>query len=155
MASLLAKRHAAAPGPPPDGGRNGEQDFRGQKRSNDTQVSKADPDARQFCKGPGKQARLCFTGHALMENRNGLIVGAVTSRASGHAERLAALRRLLPYADRPRPIALGVDKGFDARDFVVELREIDVTPNVAQNTSGRRSAIDGPISDEIRVVNGD
>ena len=130
-------------GPPPGGGRNGEQDFRGQKRSNDTHASTTDPDARLFRKGPGKEARLCFMGHALMENRNGLIVGAVATRASGHAERLAALHLIEPHADRPNPITLGADKGFDVRNFVAELREINVTPHLAQNTSGRRSAIDG------------
>jgi hypothetical protein len=71
------------PGP----GRNGERDFNGERRRNDTHASTTDPDARLLRKGPGKEARLCFVGHALMENRNGLIVGAVTTRASGHAER--------------------------------------------------------------------
>ena len=78
-----------------------------------------------------------------MENRNGLIVGAVTTRASGHAERLAALALIAPHADRPQPITLGADKGYDASDFVMELRQKAVTPHVAQNRSGRRSAIDG------------
>jgi transposase len=74
-------------GGPPGPRRNGERDFRGERRRNDTHASTSDPDARLFRKGPGKEARLCFMGHALMENRNGLIVGAVTTRASGHAER--------------------------------------------------------------------
>jgi len=78
-----------------------------------------------------------------MENRNGLIVGAIATRASGHAERLAALHLIAPHADRPSKITLGTDKGFDARDFVAELREVNVTAHLAQNTSGRRSAIDG------------
>ena len=82
-------------------------------------------------------------GHALMENRNGLIIGAVTTRASGHAERLAALALIEPHADRPQPITLAGDKGYDSLEFVMELREKAVTPHVAQNTSGRRSAIDG------------
>ena len=82
-------------------------------------------------------------GHALMENRNGLIVDALATRASGHAERLAALHLVEPHADRPQKVTLGGDKGFDTRDFVAELREINVTPHLAQNTSGRRSAIDG------------
>ncbi len=130
-------------GPPPGAGRNGEQDFRGQKRRNDTHASTTDPDARLYRKGRGKEAKLSFMGHALMENRNGLIVGALATRASGHAERLAALHLIDPYADRPNTITLGGDKGFDAQDFVAELREINVTPHVAQNISGRRSAIDG------------
>src|SRR5690242_14011261 len=130
--------------PPADGdGRNREADFHGEKRSNDTHVSTTDPEARLYRKGPGKEARLCFMGHALMENRNGLIVGAVTTRASGHAERLAALALIEPHAERPQPITLGADKGYDTGDFVVELREKAVTPHVAQNQSGRRSAIDG------------
>ena len=77
-----------------------------------------------------------------MENRNGLIVGAVTTRASGHAERLA-LALIEPYAGRPQPVTLRADKGYDASDFVMELRDKAVTPHIAQNQRGRRSAIDG------------
>lgn len=142
-ASIKSFRPKDGSGPPPDAGRNGEQDFRGQKRSNDTHASTTDPDARLYRKGSGKEAKLCFMGHALMENRNGLIVDAVATRASGHAERLAALHLVEPHADRPRKVTLGADKGFDTCDFVAELREINVTPHLAQNTSGRRSAIDG------------
>jgi transposase len=129
--------------PPPGEGRNGGQDFHDQKRSNDAHASTTDPDARLYRKGRGKEAKLRFMGHALMENRNGLIVAAVATRASGHAERLAALHLIAPHADRPRAITLGGDKGYDTQDFVAELREINVTPHVAQNVSGRRSAIDG------------
>jgi hypothetical protein len=78
-----------------------------------------------------------------MENRNGQIVGAVATRASGHAERLAALHLVEPHANHPRKVTLGGDKGFDTGDFIAEFREINVTPRVAQNTNGRRSAIDG------------
>src|SRR5215469_7600083 len=130
-------------GEPPGPGRNGAHDFHGERRRNTTHASTTDPDARLFRKGPGKEARLCFMGHALMENRNGLIVGAVTTRASGHAERLAALALIEPHADRPQPVTLGADKGYDVGDFVMELREKAVTPHVAQSTNGRRSAIDG------------
>ena len=130
-------------GEPPDPGRNGERDFHGERRRNDTHGSTTDPETRLFRKGPGKEARLCFMGHALMENRNGLIVGAVTTRASGHAERLAALTLIEPHAERPQPVTLGADKGYDAGEFVMELRDKAVTPHVAQNTSARRSAIDG------------
>src|SRR5437588_2939035 len=130
-------------GAPPGPGRNGERDFHGERRKNDTHVSTTDPDARLYRKGPGKEARLCFMGHALMENRNGLIIGAVTTRASGHAERLAALALIEPHAERPQPVTLGADKGYDAGDFVMELRDKAVTPHIAQNQSGRRSAIDG------------
>src|SRR6201986_2297538 len=129
-------------GEPPGPGRNGERDFHGERRKNDTHASPPAPDARLYRKGPGKEARLCFMGHALMENRNGLIIGAVTTRASGHAERLAALALIEPHANRPSPVTLGADKGYDAGDFVMELREKAVTPHVAQNTNARRSAID-------------
>jgi transposase len=142
-ASTKSFRPKDGSGPPPGAGRNGEQDFHGQTRRNDTHASTTDPDARLYRKGRGREAELCFMGHALMENRNGLIVGALATRASGHAERLAALHLMEPHADRPQKITLGGDKGFDAGDFVAELREINVTPHVAQNTNGRRSAIDG------------
>ena len=89
------------------------------------------------------EAKLCFIGHALMENRSGLIVDARLTRVSGHAERIAALDMIEPRADRPRAITLGADKGYDAEDFVEELRTLNVRPHVAQNTNGRRSAIDG------------
>jgi IS5 family transposase len=142
-ASTKSFRPKDGSGPPPDAGRNGGQDFHGQRRSNDTHASTTDPDARLYRKGRGKEAKLCFMGHALMENRHGLIVGAAATRASGHAERLAALHLVEPHADRPQRITLGGDKGFDTQDFVAELREVNVTPHVAQNTNGRRSAIDG------------
>ncbi len=114
-----------------------------QKRSNETHASTTDLDARLYRKGRGKEAKLAFMGHALMENRNGLIVGAVATRASGPAERLAARHLIEPHADRPQKVTLGGDKGFDTQDFVAELREINVTAHVAQNTNERRSAIDG------------
>jgi transposase len=124
------------------GGRNAPADFRGEKRSNQTHCSTTDPDARLYRKGPGMEAKLCFIGHGLMENRSGLIVDTRLTRVSGHAERLAALNMIEGFADRPRAITLGADKGYDAADFVEELRSINVRPHVARNTSGRRSAID-------------
>jgi len=130
-------------GKPPGPGRNGERDFHGERRTNETHASTTDPDARLARKGRGKEARLSFMGHALMENRNGLIVGAVATRASGHAERLAAIALIEPHAERPQPITLGGDKNYDTNDFVMELRERAVTPHVAQNDTNRRSAIDG------------
>lgn len=142
-ASTKSFRPKDGSGPPPGAGRNGEQDFHGQKRSNDTHASTTDPDARLARKGRGKEAKLCFMGHALMENRNGLIVGAVATRASGHAERLAAVHLIEPHAERPGRVTVGGDKGYDAEDFITEMREINVTPHVAQNDNGRRSAIDG------------
>jgi hypothetical protein len=136
------------PNEPPDaggtgrGGRNAPTDFRGEKRSNQTHRSTTDPDARLYRKGPGMEAKLCFIGHGLMENRSGLIVDARLTRVSGHAERLAALDMIEGFADRPRAVTLGADKGYDAADFVEELRTINVRPHVARNLSGRRSAID-------------
>lgn len=131
--------------PPSDngGGRNAEADFHGERRSNQTHASITDPDARLYRKGSGKEAKLCFMGHGLMENRSGLIVEACLTQANGHAEREAALAMIEPRADRPRVITLGADKGYDAEDFVNELRTMRVTPHVVQNTSGRRSSIDG------------
>jgi transposase len=125
-----------------DGGRNAPADFRGQKRSNATHASTTDPDALLYRKGPGMEAKLCFIGHGLMENRSGLIVDARLTRVSGHAERLAALDMIAPRGDRSRAITLGADKGYDAQGLVLELRELNVRPHIAQNTSGRRSAID-------------
>jgi transposase len=124
------------------GGRNAAVDFKGQKRSNATHASTTDPDALLYRKGPGMEARLCYIGHGLMENRSGLIVDTRLTRVSGHAERLAALEMIEPWGDRPRAITLGADKGYDARDFVMELRELNVRPHVAQNICARRSAID-------------
>ena len=125
-----------------DGGRNAAVDFKGEKRSNATHASTTDPDALLYRKGPGMEARLCFIGHGLMENRSGLIVGTRLTRVSGHAQRLAALDLIEPHGDRPRAITLGADKGYDAKDFVMELRELNVRPHIAQNSRGRRSAID-------------
>ena len=87
------------------------------------------------------EARLCFIGHGLMENRSGLQVDARLTRVSGHAERLAALDMVQQVADRPGAVTLGADRGYDAADFVEELRGMNVRPHVAQNVSGRRSAI--------------
>jgi transposase len=139
--SFKAKDLSDGGGPGGDG-RNAPADFRGEKRSNATHRSTTDPDARLYRKGPGMEARLCFIGHGLMENRSGLIVDARLTRVSGHAERLAALAMIEPWADRPRAITLGADRGYDAADFVEELRTINVRPHVARNTNGRRSAID-------------
>jgi transposase len=132
------------PGAPPagGGGRNAEADFHGEKRTNETHASTTDPDARLYRKGKGKETKLCFMGHGLMENRHGLLVDACLTEAGGHAERIAALHMIEPRADRPRAITLGADKAYDTADFVNELRSMRVTPHVTQNTSGRRSAID-------------
>jgi len=142
MKSLKPTKTNGDNDPPTSGGRNEEVDFRGEKRSNQTHASTSDPDAKLYRKGPGMEAKLCFIGHALMENLHGLFVDTRLTRVSGHAERLAALDMIEPRADRPEAVTLGGDKGFDAAGFVMELREINVTPHIARNTS-RRSAIDG------------
>ena len=129
--------------PPSGSGRNAAADFHGKRRSNETHASTTDADARLYRKGPGKEARLCFIGHGLMENRSGLLVDACLTPADGHAERIAALAMIEPQADRPRAITLGADKAYDAEDFVNELRAMKVTPHVAQSTNGRSSAVDG------------
>lgn len=143
MKSFKPKAQDDADPPPPDtGGRNAEVDFKGQKRSNDTHESTTDPEARLYRKGQGMEAKLCFMGHTLMENRSGLIVDTRMTTANGHAERLAALSMIEPRADRPHAISLGADKGYDAEDFVNELKSMNVRPHVAQNDTGRRSNID-------------
>jgi hypothetical protein len=128
--------------PPPGSGRNAEVDFKGEKRSNETHASTTDPEAKLYRKGAGMEAKLAFLGHALMENRAGLIVNACLTPADGHAERNAALAMIEPFANRPTGITLGADKGYDARVFVNELRAMNVRPHVTQNNNGRRSAID-------------
>jgi transposase len=141
-ASMKSFRPKDGSGEPPTGGRNGTRSFRDERRSNATHASTTDPDALLYRKGPGMEAKPCFLGHVLMENRSGLVADAELTRASGHAERLAALAMLdrLPTVS---PVTLGADRGFDAESFVFELRERRVTPHVAQNLSGRSSAIDG------------
>ena len=132
---------AGESGDRPARGRNAEQDFHGERRRNQTHRSATDPDARLFRKGRGKEAKLCHMGHLLMENRHGLIVDATLTHATGTAEREAALAMLGRLAGRHR-ITLGADKAYDVADFVAKLRDLRVTPHVAQNTTRRRSAID-------------
>ena len=140
-ASMKSFRPKDGSGEPPAPGRNSERDFHGERRSNDTHASTTDPEARLLRKSAGREAKLCFMGHALMENRSGLIVDACLTQADGHAERVAALAMIEPRADRPGRITLGADKGYDAEDFVNELRSMNVAPHVAAKT--RSSAIDG------------
>ena len=122
--------------------RNAEVDFRGERRSNATHASTTDPDARLFRKSRGTGAILCFMGHTLMENRNGLIVQAELTHADGHAERRAALDMIHRHSPgSTRRLTLGADKGYDSADFVADLRQACVTPHVAQKA--RHSAIDG------------
>ena len=121
---------------------NGWGDFRGEARSNDTHGSTTDPEARLARKGSGREAKLAFCLNTLMENRNGLLVGIQVERASGHAERDAAIGMLDRELVGDRRITLGADRAYDTRDFVQACRRMNVTPHVAQNVSGRRSAID-------------
>ncbi len=132
-------------GPSSQGGRNPSVDFRGQKRSNATHGSTTDPEARMYRKGNGKEAKLCYMGHVLMENRFGLVVDACVTQATGTAERAAAIQMVqrVRRVCGTRRITLGADKGYDTRGFVQAMRALRVTPHVAQNTVGRRSAIDG------------
>ena len=122
--------------------RNAEVNFRGEKRSNATHASATDPDARLYKKSPGATAMLCFMGHTLMENRNGLVVQAALTHANGHGERKAALEMINRHSPgSTRRLTLGADKGYDSADFVAALRQMVVTPHVAQKA--RHSAIDG------------
>jgi hypothetical protein len=128
---------------PASAGRNGERDFHKDKRSNDTHASTTDPDARLYKKARGKEAKLSFIGHLLMENRNGLIVDTRLTPASGTAERDAAIAMLDAIPGRDR-VTVGADKAYDTADFVAQLRAMTVTPHVAQNiTPHRGSNIDG------------
>jgi transposase len=128
---------------PPDDPGNPTVNFRGERRSNTTHQSTTDPEARLAKKGRGKEAHLAYAGHALMENRHGLLLDFQVSQATGTAERDAVPTLIDQARERGfRPRTLGADKGYDTQDCVADLRERQVTPHVAQNTNGRRSAID-------------
>ena len=126
-------------GKPPGAG--GDVDFRGEKRKNETHESTTDRDARLFTKSRGSEAKLSYMGHVLMENRNGLLVQTFLTEATGRAERDAAMlmAEAIPTGKR---VTLGGDKNYDTREFVRELRGMNITPHVAQNTTNRRSAVD-------------
>lgn len=121
--------------------------FHGQVRKNDTHQSTSDPEAKLYRKADGREAKLCYMGHALMENRNGLAVGGTVTQASGTAERRAS-ERMLKNKKGSRRITVGEDKAYDTSDHVAALRKMNVTPHVAQNDAltktgkRRRSAID-------------
>jgi transposase len=121
---------------------NGSVDFHGEQRTNDTHESKTDPDARLYRKGKGKEAKLCYAGHVLMENRNGLAIDGEITKATGTAEREAALE-ILGDINGEKRVTVGTDKAYDTHDFVENTRAMNVTPHVTQNTNGRSSAIDG------------
>jgi transposase len=134
----------------PEGpGRNAERNFHKQKRSNDTHQSTTDPEARLYKKGDGQPARLCYMGHALMENRHGLAVGGGVSQATGTAERQTALELLdAKRGGSRRRITLGADKAYDVNQFVQDLRSRSVTPHIAidghltKTGKRRKTAID-------------
>ena len=109
---------------------------------NATHASTTDPEARLYKKATGQEAKLAYLGHVLMENRHGLVVDTRVTHATGTAEREAALAMAEAIPGQQR-VTLGADKNYDTRDFVHELRELRVTPHVAQHTTGRSSAIDG------------
>ena len=141
-ASLKSFRARDGSDEPPSQGRNGERDFHGEKRANETHASKTDPDAKLFRKGKNQAAKLYFMGHAMIENRHGLVVQADATQATGKAERQTALAMIDRHAPgTTNQLTVGADKGYDTSDFVADLRQMCVTPHVAQKIKG--SAIDG------------
>src|SRR5215475_249023 len=139
-ASMKSIRPKDGSGNPPDDGRNGEQNFRGEKRSNETHESTTDPDARLYRKSDGRESRLCYMGHAIMENRNGLAICGEVTHATGTAEREAVLAWIDERGSRRR-ITLGADKAYDVFDFVQALKERNVTPHIAINGSISRNGV--------------
>jgi len=124
----------------PDGsGRNAERGFHKEKRSNDTHQSTTDPEARLYKKGDGQPAKLCYMGHAFMENRHGLAVDGGVTLASGTAEREAALQ-LVDRRPRRQRITLGADKAYDVRQFIADLRGRNVTPHIAIDGNVRKGS---------------
>src|SRR6059036_1707945 len=133
----FTRRDTVTPAPADPG--NPTVDFHGERRSNATHVSTTDPDARLMRKGRGREAKLSYHGHVLMENRHGLAVDGCVTQATGVAERETALAMA---TNLPSGATLGADKGYDVAGFVDTLRALGVTPHVAQHTTHRRSAID-------------
>jgi hypothetical protein len=134
------KKKASTESGPPDDPGNPTVDFHGEKRVNQTHQSTTDPEARLYRKSKGHEAKLVYMGHALVENRNGLVVNTRVTQATGTAEREAAL---VMAREIGGPATIGGDKNYDTKDFVHECRDMDVTPHVAQNDTNRSSAIDG------------
>ena len=126
-----------------DGSDDDGTNFHGQKRTNETHESTTDPDARLYKKSYGKESHLAYLGHALVENRNGLIAAAMTTQADGYAEREAALL-LLEEKQKvsSKRLTVGADKAYDTKDFVQAARALNVTAHVTKNEKGRRSNID-------------
>lgn len=124
-------------------GRNAQADWKGKPRANDTHESSTDPDARLFRKSDNTASILCYQGHVLMENRSGLVVGAVVTHADGRGERAAALA-MLDTVPGKQPKSVGADKAYDTQDFIDACRVRNVIPHVACNATRRGgSAIDG------------
>ena len=138
-ASMKSFRRKDGNDEPPGPGRNGTRDFHEETRSNETHASTTDPDARLARKGAGKEAKLSFTGHLLMENRNGLVVDTRLTPATGTAEREAAIAMLNEVPGGHR-ITVGADKAYDTADFVAEMRAMKVTPHVARNINAHRGS---------------
>ena len=138
-ASLKSFKRIGEEQAPPDDPGNPTVDFHGESRSNDTHRSTTDPDALLARKGKGKEAKLSYAGHVLMENRNGLAVDVMVTQATGTAERDAALL-MAEAIPGSHPVTLGADKNYDTKDFVAEARNVRATPHVAQKA--RSSAID-------------
>jgi transposase len=139
-ASLKSFRAKDGGDEPPSPGRNGERDFHGERRTNDTHASTTDPDARLYRKSGSVAAKLSYIGHALAENRHGLVVEADATQATGRAERVAALAMIERHDPGSRRLTLGGDKGYDTRGFVAECRRMFVTPHVAAKV--KHSALD-------------
>lgn len=137
-ASLKSFRRKDEDLPPPDDPGNPTVNFHGERRRNETHASTTDPDAQLYRKGQGKEAKLAYLGHVLLENRHGLVANVCVTAATGTAEREAALELLKTVPDEA---TLGADKNYDVRSFVAGVRELEITPHVAQKVTG--SAIDG------------
>lgn len=129
--------------PPPEDPGNPMVNFHGEKRTNETHASTTDPEAKLARKGRGKEAKLAYSAHALMENRNGLLVDLRVAEANGYAEREVALAMLDEHKTVRGPATVGADKGYDTHDFVADCRAMNIVPHVAQamNRNGG-SAID-------------
>jgi IS5 family transposase len=138
-ASMKSFRPKDGSGDPP--GRNGECDFHGEKRGNETHASITDPDVRLYRKVQGEAAKLCHIGHVTMENRHGLVVQTDATHATGTAEREAATGMVGEYPGS-HCITVGADKAYDTADFVADMRDLGATPHVAQNDKNRRLAVD-------------
>jgi transposase len=123
-------------GTPTTGEKNPSVNFHGEQRTNDTHQSTTDPEACLARKGGGKEAKLCFTGHVLMENRNGMVVDVTFTQATGTAEREAALD-MLDGVPGSRRVTVGADKGYDSLDFVTTCRRMNITPHVARRQTSK------------------